>query len=257
MVVAGIDIGIENTKVVVMKDGCIIGLSTVSTGGIDRPEQALRSYQDALDSAGIDAGDMDIVTATGKGKYDVPFASSVISETTAAALAARHYFPEASGVMAVGADETIAVTLDNGRLIREYAINQKCSAGLGTFLKHLAMRLELTQAQAGNCDIPGAGIINEGCVVFSELDALSLLNSGAPCESIMSSAIKAAAARAATVYNDLTIPPAGGGVVLIGGLAKNRAFVKALEKYLAFEFLICENAEYCGAVGAALRGEEN
>jgi benzoyl-CoA reductase subunit D len=253
MLAAGIDMGIENTKAVIMKDGCIIGRSMVSTGGIDRPEQARRAYDGALETAGVVAGDIENVTATGKGKYDVPFASGVISETLAAARAARHCFPEASGVMSAGADETIAATLGNERLINEYALNQKCAAGLGTFLKYLAMRLELTEAQAGNCDGPDAGAINEGCVVFSELDALSLLNSGAAREAILSSAIKAAAARAAAVYNDLTIPPAG-GVVLVGGLAKNKAFVKALEKCLAFEFLKCENAEYSGAVGAAISG---
>ncbi|MDR0309959.1 MAG: acyl-CoA dehydratase activase [Acidobacteriota bacterium] len=253
MLIAGIDMGIENTKAVIMKDGGIIGRSIVSTGGIDRPEQARRVYDEALNAAGIDAGDIKNVTATGKGKYDIPFASGVVSETIAASRAARFYFPEASGVMSVGADETIAVTLGDERLIREYALNQKCAAGIGTFLKYLAMRLELTETQAGNCDGPDAGAINEGCVVFSELDALSLLNNGAPGEAIMSSAIKAAAARAATVYNDLTIPPAG-RVVIMGGLAKNRAFAGALEKYLTFEFLNCENPEYCGAVGAALSG---
>ena len=253
MLVAGIDMGIENTKAVIIKDGCIIGRAIVSTGGIDRPEQARRAYDEALAAAGITADDITNVTATGKGKYDIPFASGVISETVAVARAARHCYPEASGVMSVGADETIAVTLGNERLINEYALNQKCTAGLGTFLKYLAKRLELTEAQAGACDGSDAGVINEGCVIFSELDALSLLNSGAPKEAVMASAIKAAAARAATVYNDLTIPPSG-GVVLMGGLAKNRAFVSALEKYLAFEFLVCENAEFCGAVGAALCG---
>jgi benzoyl-CoA reductase subunit D len=252
MLAAGIDMGIENTKAVIMKDGGIIGRSIVSTGGIDRPEQARRAYDGALKAAGIDADDIENVTATGMGKYDVPFASGVISETAAVARAARYCFPDASGVMSAGADETIAVTLGNERLINEYALNQKCAAGLGTFLKYLAMRLELTEEQAGNCDGTDSGALNEGCVVFSELDALSLLNNGTARETIMSSAIKAAAARAATVYNDLTIPPPG-RVVLAGGLAKNKAFVKALEKYLALEFLNCENAEYCGAVGAALR----
>lgn len=251
MLVAGIDMGIENTKAVIMKDNCIIGYSIVSTGGIDRPEQARRVYDEALRAAGMATDDIEIVTATGKGKYDIPFASGIVSETTAVARSARYYFPETSGVMSVGADETIAVTLGNERLVHEYALNQKCTAGLGTFLKYLAIRLELTETQAGNCDGTDAGVINDGCAVFSELDALSLLNGGAPRKAIMSSAIKAAAARAATVYNDLTIPPAG-GVVLVGGLANNMAFVKALEKYLAIRFLKCENAEYCGAVGAAL-----
>ena len=251
MLVAGIDAGIENTKAVIVKDGKIIGRSMVSTGGIDRPEQARRAYDEALSVAGVNADEIEKIAATGKGKCDVSFASDIITEAIAISRAARYCFPKVAGVMSVGADETIAVTLGAERLIDEYALNQKCTAGLGTFLKYLAMRLEQTEEQAGICSGPDAGMINDGCVVFSELDALSLLNSGASKEAIMASAIRAAAARAATVYNDLTIPPAG-SVVLVGGLAKNKAFVKALENHLAFEFLNCENAEYCGAVGAAL-----
>ena len=251
MLVAGIDAGIENTKAVIVRDGKIIGRAMVSTGGIDRPEQARRAYDEALSVAGVNVDEIEKVTATGKGKYDVSFASDIITEATAVSRAARYCFPEAAGVMSVGADETIAITLGSERLIDEYALNQKCTAGLGTFLKYLAMRLEKTEEQVGVCDGADAGMINEGCVVFSELDALSLLNSGASKEAIMASAIKAAAVRAATVYHDLTIPPTG-SVVLVGGLAKNRAFVRALESNLALEFLNCENAEYCGALGATL-----
>ena len=251
MFVAGIDVGMESTKVVIMKDGGVIGRSKISTGGFDRPEQISGAYAQALGNAAIASGDIEKATATGIGKYDVPFEVSTVTETISAGHAVRYLFPEASGFISVGADETIAATMGGGRLIAEYAINQKCTAGLGTFLKHLARRLEMTMEQAGELSGVNAVVINEGCVVFSELDALGLLCKGTLREAVMASATNAAAARAATVYNDLTIPPEG-SVALIGGLAKNKAFAAALEKCLGFRFLINEDAEYCGAIGAAL-----
>lgn len=88
-------------------------------------------------------------------------------------------------------------------------------------------------------------------MVFSELDAISLLNDGASREQVMAAAIRAAASRAATVLVDLTADP-GERVVLIGGLAKNRAFVQALEDSLGRKFLIPSEPEFSGALGAVL-----
>jgi predicted CoA-substrate-specific enzyme activase len=246
--------GVENTRAVVMKDGQILGRARVSSGGADRPAQARAAYDEALRAAGVAAEDVEAITATGKGKFDIPFAGKTVTETTAAARAVRFLCPEAVSVMSAGADETLAAVLTGGgRPVAEYALNQKCSAGLGAFLKYLARRLGMTAEQLGAAEGPDAGAMNEGCVVFAETDALDMLNDGAAPEAVAASAVKAAAVRAATVFNDLTLP-AGDCVALIGGLAKNRAFVHALENTLGLKFVIPGDAEYGGAVGAALSG---
>lgn len=251
MIIAGIDMGIENTKCVIMRDGEIIGRAVVSSGGTDRPAQAKKAYSEALSAAGVTEKDVERVTATGKGKYDIPFADAHMTEPTAAAHAARFCVPESAGVLSVGADETIAAALGDKRLIDEFVINQKCTAGLGTFLKYLAQRLDVPMDRAEYSNSAPGAAVNEGCVVFSELDALSMLNGGVQKDAIMASAIRAAAARAATVWNDLTMTPEG-SIVLIGGLTKNSAFVRALKEYLSIEFIIPDDAEFCGAIGAAI-----
>lgn len=251
MIITGIDVGIQHTKVVIMKDDKVIGRALVSTGGIDRGVQVRKAYDEALSQAGIGAGDVEKVIATGKGKFDVLFADKVFTETIAAARAARFYYPEATAVMSVGADETFAAALGEKRLIDEFALNQKCAAGLGVFITYLAKRLGMTMNQVSAADGPGAGAMNDGCVVFSELDALCLLNNGAAPEAIMATVNRAAATRASTALADLTASP-GDKVVLIGGLTKNKAFVNSLEKQLDRRFLIPEDAEYCGAVGAVM-----
>ena len=253
MLTMGIDMGIQNTKAVVFQDDKVVGKAVVSTGGMDRPRQARKVYDEALKSAGINAGDIEKVVATGKGKYDIPFANEVFTETITSARAAQYFYPDATAVMSVGADETLAATLGENRLIGEFVLNQKCAAGLGTFLTYLAKRLGMNLEQVSASDGPDAGIMNDGCVVFSELDALSFLNNGASKESIMASANKAAATRAATVLADLTAS-FGDKVVLIGGLTKNSAFVSALEKTLGITLFVPDDAEYCGAIGAAICG---
>ena len=153
MIIAGIDMGIQFTKAVVFKDGKVIGRSVVSTGGIDRPGQAQQAYDGALREAGVGAGDVEKVVATGKGRFDVRFADEVFTDTAAAARAAGYFDPEATSVMSVGADETLAAVLGKERLINEVALNQKCAAGLGTFLTYLAMRLGLTMGQAAAAEV--------------------------------------------------------------------------------------------------------
>ena len=251
MIIAGIDAGVQYTKIVIMKDDIVIGKSAVSTGGADRAEQIQSAYNAALSSAGIEEGGVEKVIATGKGKFDAHFADETYSEAVTTARAAEHLCPDATAVLSVGADESLALVRGKTRLIDEFVQNQKCSAGLGTFLYYLGQRLGLTPAQAGECNGPDAGEMNDGCVVFSELDALSLLNNGVSPEDVMATANRAAAVRAATVLNDLTAPR-GGSVMLIGGLAKNAAFVSALENCLGLRFTIPEDAEFSGAVGAIM-----
>ena len=255
MIIAGIDMGIQNTKAVILKDNKVVGRSVVSSGGADRPTQAQKAYEEALREAGVGAGDVAKVIATGKGKFDVAFADEEYTDAVTAARAAKYYEPEATSVMSLGADGTLAAVLGKERLIDEVALNQKCAAGLGVFLTYLGMRLGLTAQQMGAADGPDVGMMNDGCVVFSELDALSFLNSGATPEGVMATATRAAATRAATVLADLTASP-GEKTVLIGGLAMNPAFVAALETRCGKKFLIPDDALFAGAVGAALCGEK-
>lgn len=250
MIIAGIDMGVENTRCVIVRDGEIIARTVVSSGGIDRAVQARKVYDEALREAGIAEDDVRRLTATGKGKYDILFADTFMTEPTAAAHAARFCVPESAGYMSVGADETIAATLGNKHLIDEFVINQKCTAGLGTFLKYLAIRLDLPIDRKEYSD-SATVVLNEGCAVFAELDALSMLNDGVPKDTIMASAIHAVAARAATVWNDLTLPLQG-SIALFGGLTKNSTFVHALEAYIGLKFLIPDDADFCGAIGAAI-----
>lgn len=251
MILAGIDMGIETTKVVIMKDGAVIGRAKTSTGGIDRPRQAELAYEAALKDAGISAADVEKIGATGKGKYDVSFAEKRVTETIASVHAGKHLCPDLTSVMSVGSDEVLIATIGKKLLVGEYVLNQKCSAGIGTFLQTIACRLELPIEKLGELDIEDTPAINDNCVVFAELDVLDLLNNGVAPEKIAAACVKAAAVSAARAANDLTIP-ANDKVVLIGGLTNNKAFVKALEKQLGFDFIIPEDAEYAGAIGAAI-----
>jgi len=252
LITAGIDMGIENVKVVILDDDKILGRGKNLSGGAKRASAAEKALGDALKEAGLTRDKLEKIVATGKGKFDLPFAEITVSEVIATARAAKLLCPEATTAIDAGADETVVVTLGKRRLVDEMAINEKCAAGVGTLLRTMARRLELTMDEMSALPLKGPNdpAVNDGCVVFAELDALNLLFEDATPKEIAVALTDAAAIRVCTTVNDITNTKAN-CMVLFGGLSKNKAFVNALQKYAKLDFIIPEEAEYAGAIGAA------
>ena len=252
MITAGIDVGVENAKIVILKDGKIAGRASGESGGAGRAAAVDQLWKQALGSAGISAGDVGKVVVTGKGKHNISFADDQVTEPMAACKAAQFFYPDATAVMDAGADETLVATI-KGEKIGEFVINEKCAAGIGKFLAYMARRLEMTPEEMGKLGRPGkdADTVNDGCMVFAELDALGLLNRGVSPKDVAAAAVEAAAVRASTVLFDITIPK-WNKFVLVGGVAKNTAFVSALKAYAGIDIVVPEGAEYAGALGAAV-----
>ncbi len=251
MIIAGIDVGIENLKVVILKDGKVIARGSGSSGGAKREKNAEKVWNETLTMAKLQPSDVVRVIATGQGKQDVGFASDRVTEPLADARAARFLYPKATSVVDVGADQVRVVTLGKGDKISEVVMNQKCAAGLGIFLKSIARTLGMTLDEIGQSSGNGKAAVHDGCVVFAEMDVLGLLNRNIPCKDIARAANDMVAIRVNSILND-KIKPAKNTTVLIGGVSKNAGVVAALKKRSGINFLIPEQAEYAGALGAAL-----
>ena len=249
MITAGIDVGLEYTKAVIMKDGQVAGKACGLSGGAGRPAAVKAIYDQALKAAGVGAGDVTKVIATGKGKFDVDFAADQLSETLTAAKAARLANPDVTTAIDIGADEIVVVTLD-GDKITEFVINQKCGAGLGLMLGGIAERFDMSIEDVGAQAGPGSVKVDDGCIVCMELDALSLANRGTDLKEIVKALNVACAWRANSTLNDI-YKPSKNCVVLMGGMVKNGAFVKALEEVSGITFVKHADPEYAGASGAA------
>src|SRR3972149_6511813 len=104
MITAGIDVGIENIKAVILKDGEVIARGTVQSGGAKRAMSAEKAWKDTLAAARLSPSDIEKVVATGQGKGDVSFAGDRVVEPVADARAARFLYPASTSVVDVGAD---------------------------------------------------------------------------------------------------------------------------------------------------------
>lgn len=252
MITAGIDVGIESLKAVILKDGKAIAWGAGLSGGAGRAKAAEWVYNQALEAAGLKPADVSKVVATGQGKNDVPFAQDRITEPVADARAACFLYPEATSVIDIGADQVRVVKLGKDN-ITEVVMNQKCAAGLGILLKSIARTLGMgLEEMSGLLDSSsGATAVNDGCSVFAEMDALGLLNRNTPREEVARAVIEAVAVRVNSILND-KIKPAKDTMVLVGGVSRNKAVVNALKRRSGINFVIPERAEYAGALGAAL-----
>ena len=79
MFVAGIDIGSLTAKTVVLDRGChVMGQSILPTGA-NSEKAGKDSFQNALNRAGLQSGDIDYIIGTGYGRKNIPFADGVFT----------------------------------------------------------------------------------------------------------------------------------------------------------------------------------
>lgn len=253
MITAGIDVGIESLKAVILKDEEVVARGMGLSGGVNRGKSAEQVWKETLATAGLSPSDVSRVIATGQGKYDVHFAQDRIVEPVADTRAARFLYPPVTSVVDIGADQVRVVTLGSQDSILEVVMNQKCAAGLGIFLRTMARTLGMTLDEMSSIvtDAHTDITVHDGCAVFAELDALGLLNRNIPRQDIAQAIFEAVAVRINSILNEKT-RPAKDSTVLVGGVSRNTAVINALKRRSGINFVIPEQAEYAGALGAAL-----
>jgi predicted CoA-substrate-specific enzyme activase len=252
MITAGIDVGIENIKAVILKDGNVLVSKQAQTRGAHRANSAEQVWNEILDTVKMTPSGVNKVIATGQGKNDVKFADSTVVEPVAAARAAAWLYPSARSVVDVGCDQARAMNFDAKGNVTGVVLNQKCAAGIGMFLTSLARMMGMTIDEMSRISVnpEGKSSVNERCCCFAEMDTHSMLLNGTPKKDIIQARFVAAAIRINSMLNEkITLEK---DVVLIGGVAKNIGVVHALKKHSGIDFLIPEQPEFAGALGAAI-----
>jgi benzoyl-CoA reductase subunit D len=254
MNVAGVDCGAKSAKVLILKDGEVLARISVLSG-FDPKAAAAQALDEALTQAGLSRGDLAHVTATGTGKNEVVFATSVITEVGADARAINVLFPAARTVIDIGAEEGRAIRISPEGKVVDFAINEKCAAGAGTFTETMARTLEVAVEDMGPLSLKSQNAVpmNAQCAVFAESEVVSLIHAKHSKEDIARAVHDAIADRIASMARKIGIEK---DIVLVGGVAKNVGFVSSLQRNLKEEIFIPANPEYSCALGAALTAAE-
>ncbi|MCW4031563.1 MAG: acyl-CoA dehydratase activase [Candidatus Bathyarchaeota archaeon] len=247
---AGIDMGTQLVKVVIMKDKQILS-KTQNFLGFEPAKAAEQAFKEALKNAEVSHEELQHVTSTGSGADMAPFSDSTISMMGADAKAGAYFFSSARTVIDVGAEEARAVRCDENGVMLDFVVNARCAAGAGTFIEAMARALEVELEDMGSLSLKAerASPINASCVIFAESDVVSLIHREEPKTEIARAIFDAMAERVSSMVYRLGIAP---DIVLIGGVAKDVGFVTSLKKRLDREILIPEEPLFAGALGAAL-----
>ena len=137
MIVVGIDVGGKNVHIIVMKDSQILGKGA-APAGIKKAEAVEQLYDQVLRKAGFTRQAIERVVATGSAAKRVTFASGAIPDAAADARGAIRLVPTARTVIDVGAEEGRAIKVSPEGRVLDFAINEKCAAGTGTFVEAMS-----------------------------------------------------------------------------------------------------------------------
>ena len=246
----GIDVGSTTTKAVMVDgNGTVVGSYLVNTGA-SGSRAARRCVEEVARKAGRDTAGVPTVS-TGYGRSQVDFANQSITEITCHSIGVHHLNPSIQLLIDVGGQDSKAVRLgENGRP-RDFALNDKCSAGTGRFLEVMARVLEVSIDDLGpyalKSNSPSA--ISSTCTVFAESEVISRIGAGENPNDIAAGAHVAMARKIGTLARTLGV---ASPICLTGGVALNPAFRHYLSKQLNTELWMPDKPQLTGALGAAL-----
>ncbi|MGE4559515.1 MAG: acyl-CoA dehydratase activase [Desulfobulbus sp.] len=241
----GIDIGSRSIELVVRDRDQVI--SRQKTATTFDPLTQINALTRGLELERL------VATGYGRGlveRGDICPRVETITEIKAYGLGASDLFPEARTVLDIGGQDTKAIALMGGR-VSKFEMNDRCAAGTGKFLEHLATVFQIPLEEFGTYALQGTTRleINSMCTVFAETEAVSLMARGKhPCDIALG-------LHASIVKRTLTMLSRVGlhrPLLFAGGVANNPCVVQLLAESLGCAPLIPEQPEMVGAHGAAL-----
>jgi len=254
----GIDVGSISTNVVLVDDAFrVVARRYLMTAG--RPLEAVR---EGLHQVGVEVGgrvQVRAVGTTGSGRYltsDFVGGDTVRNEISAQARAATSTDPEVDTIIEIGGQDSKFIKMMHGAVV-DFAMNNACAAGTGSFLEEQADRLNIEivrdfgdRAFKSECPVP----LGERCTVFMESDLVHHQQRGAAVNDLTAGLAYSIAQN----YMNRVVcgRPLGKRIFFQGGVAWNAAVVAAFEQLTGKEIVVPPHHDVTGAIGAAILARE-
>lgn len=248
---AGIDMGSANAKAVIVDAAGDVCGTAVTPSGVGLVSAARSVFEAAVAEAGIHADDVVAVVSTGYGREIVPNKTKAVTEITCHGRGAKALFPETRFVIDIGGQDSKAIALGTNGTVTGFEMNDKCAAGTGRFLEVMsgALEVDLDRMGAVALEAEEAAAISSTCTVFAESEVVSLLAQGVDPASILAGLCQSVAERVYGLAARVGVQPE---VTMTGGVSRNKAVVRAMEKALKISVNVPQDPLIAGALGAAL-----
>lgn len=248
----GVDIGSTGAKACVMNEQKELLYKLVIPTGWSSVETAGK-IEDWLASVGVNLADSPCV-ATGYGRISVPYADKQITEITCHARGAMWIHNRMNAVVIdIGGQDTKLIRIEDG-MVKDFAMNDKCSAGTGRFLEIMANTMGMDPATmcamadgVDNCTTS----ISSMCTVFAESEVISLIGRGESKEHIAYAVVESIIGKVVSQSGRLALGSKD-TICLTGGLCGCDYIRKRLAEKLSLPVETDENGRFAGAIGAAI-----
>ncbi|MBC8276408.1 MAG: 2-hydroxyglutaryl-CoA dehydratase [Chloroflexi bacterium] len=255
MIAMGCDVGTSAVKVAIMEDGTIVTHAITPTEG--RITQATeKCVNKVLSNVRLSLNDIKYCAGTGWGVRYLSFPHTEESSMRCLARGCCWAVPGARTVLDLGGLSSTAISIDEKGNTLEYRTNDKCASGTGRFLEIAAEALEVKTEDMGALALSAkekVDITNQ-CAVFMESELVAHVNEGREVPDIAAGIAYSIGLGLSTLANRLGVRKE---CVMTGGVAKNKAVVRALEESLGVETKGTEvDPQIIAAIGAALCAQE-
>ncbi len=256
--IVGLDVGSTTTKAVLMRtdDNAVLASVYLRTEG--NPVRASRAcYAYLCDHLGPLLGGIEIIGlgVTGSGRQIAglhAMTEGIINEIIAHAAGALYYDREVDTIFEIGGQDAKYTYITNG-VPSDYAMNEACSAGTGSFLEEAAWEtLGITMEAIGDIAVTAASPpnFNDQCAAFISSDIKSAFHDGIGTADIVAGLVYSICMN----YDNRVKGnrPVGRRIFMQGGVCYNRAVPLAMASLTGKRIVVPPDPGLIGAFGVAL-----
>ncbi|MEK6193074.1 MAG: acyl-CoA dehydratase activase, partial [Deltaproteobacteria bacterium] len=258
--ILGLDVGSTTTKAVLVrtKDNAMLASVYLLTSG-DPVGASRQCYQAILDQVKQTVNPSEIsiegLGVCGSGRQIAglhALTDSIINEIIAHAAAAVFFDPQVDTIFEIGGQDAKYTYITN-KVASDYAMNEACSAGTGSFLEESAHET-LGLAMEDIADIAIKGVnppnFNDQCAAFITSDIKNAIHEGVEHENIVAGLVYSICMNYSNRVKGNR--PVGDKVFMQGGVCYNRAIPLAMASLVGKPIIVPPEPGLMGAYGAAL-----
>ena len=254
--IIGLDVGSTTTKAVILRLSDEEMLATIYLRTNGNPVEASRNCYESLKTQ-LKGTKIDIIGlgVTGSGRQIAGLYSltdGIINEIIAHASAAVYFDPEVDTIFEIGGQDAKYTYITNS-VASDYAMNEACSAGTGSFLEEsayesLGIEVEKIADLAINGDNPPN--FNDQCAAFISSDIKNASHEGISRQNILAGLVYSICFNYANRVKGHR--PVGKKVFMQGGVCYNKAVPLAMASVLQKPIIVPPEPGLMGAFGVAL-----
>ena len=178
----GCDVGSTYTKAVILDETGKMVANTTIRSKMNSEQSATVAMKEVIDQVPElnSSEDLAYLIGTGYGRNKVPFADENISEISCHAMGVHVTDPNVRAIIDIGGQDVKGISIDTDGTVKNFAMNDKCSAGTGRFFEAMANAFEMSLPEFSNLSLSAKNVIpiTAQCTVFAESEVITLVGEG-------------------------------------------------------------------------------